>query len=232
MNFQERYSNFLMHHGIKGMKWGVWNDETKARYVGGSGKNFSDKDWKKAGFRVEHDEYGSTIYHPKIMSKSANKNIKEVDVTAEKFEEADKMYGNKMISDEALASLTNDVAKNPDKYFDIYAKKMADYFFDKQENEPWLYNGSAGPDEGYTISGYSKEQKKKLFIQRLGGWYDDVFSENSKFHGGYLSFRIMPDGTGEINVDDGGAFFGHFLSADVNFMNPEASKINWVSVNG
>lgn len=25
----------LMHHGVKGMRWGVWNDETRARYAGG-----------------------------------------------------------------------------------------------------------------------------------------------------------------------------------------------------
>ncbi len=29
-------SEALMHHGIKGMKWGVWNAETAARYKGAS----------------------------------------------------------------------------------------------------------------------------------------------------------------------------------------------------
>ena len=29
-------SEALMHHGIKGMKWGVWNSETAARYKGAS----------------------------------------------------------------------------------------------------------------------------------------------------------------------------------------------------
>jgi len=28
------YSNELCHHGTIGMKWGVWNDETRARYEG------------------------------------------------------------------------------------------------------------------------------------------------------------------------------------------------------
>lgn len=30
---------FLVHHGIKGMKWGVWNDETRAKRLGGGKKN-------------------------------------------------------------------------------------------------------------------------------------------------------------------------------------------------
>lgn len=231
MSFQKDYENYLMHHGVKGMKWGVWNDETKARYSGGSGKQFSDKDWKKVGINVFYDRHGTPIYEPSISPKSKNRHIKTVFVTLDP-DDSYGIYKDRKISNETLASLTNDVAKNPDKYFDIFAKKLADYFFDTPGNEPWLYNGTAGPDEGYAISGYSKEQKKKLFIQRLGGWYDDPFSENSGFHGGYLGFRIMPDGTGEINVDDGGAYFGHFLSADVNFMNPEATKINSVAVNG
>ena len=28
-------NNELYHHGVKGMKWGVWNDDTKARYSSG-----------------------------------------------------------------------------------------------------------------------------------------------------------------------------------------------------
>ena len=29
--------DYLIHYGIKGMKWGVWNSETKARYYKGAG---------------------------------------------------------------------------------------------------------------------------------------------------------------------------------------------------
>ncbi len=43
-------SQFLAHHGTKGMKWGVWNDETKRKYgvlsksVAGGGGGGSDDD--------------------------------------------------------------------------------------------------------------------------------------------------------------------------------------------
>ena len=36
MPYKIKYSNELKHHGILGMKWGVWNDETAARYRGGT----------------------------------------------------------------------------------------------------------------------------------------------------------------------------------------------------
>ena len=32
------YGGSLTHHGIPGMKWGVWNEDTKARYTGGKRK--------------------------------------------------------------------------------------------------------------------------------------------------------------------------------------------------
>lgn len=36
MSLQKEYESYLMHHGVKGMKWGVWNEETTARYNGKS----------------------------------------------------------------------------------------------------------------------------------------------------------------------------------------------------
>ena len=38
--------NELYHHGVKGMKWGVWNEETRARYEGGSSIEPSNKNEK------------------------------------------------------------------------------------------------------------------------------------------------------------------------------------------
>lgn len=32
VTFEDGSSRYLSHHGVKGMKWGVWNEETKERY--------------------------------------------------------------------------------------------------------------------------------------------------------------------------------------------------------
>ena len=37
----------LEHHGILGMKWGVWNDETRARRMGSSKRRPPKKDYSK-----------------------------------------------------------------------------------------------------------------------------------------------------------------------------------------
>lgn len=34
LTFEDGSDGYLAHHGIKGMKWGVWNDETRARRTG------------------------------------------------------------------------------------------------------------------------------------------------------------------------------------------------------
>ena len=64
------YGGELYHHGTKGMKWGVWNDETKSRYTGG-------KKRKKASIKKE-------IKNPRKMSdeqlkKRTERLQKEVD---------------------------------------------------------------------------------------------------------------------------------------------------------
>jgi hypothetical protein len=41
-----RSPDYLEHHGIKGMKWGVWNEETRARKTGSSRRK-PKKDYSK-----------------------------------------------------------------------------------------------------------------------------------------------------------------------------------------
>lgn len=41
-------SEALAHYGIKGMKWGVWNEETKARYGESKSVAKSRKRYEKA----------------------------------------------------------------------------------------------------------------------------------------------------------------------------------------
>lgn len=38
LTFEDGSSVYLEHHGVKGMHWGVWNDETRARRMGSHGK--------------------------------------------------------------------------------------------------------------------------------------------------------------------------------------------------
>ena len=41
-------SEALAHHGTKGMKWGIWNAETRAKYLGGLGRKLSSGVKKRA----------------------------------------------------------------------------------------------------------------------------------------------------------------------------------------
>lgn len=59
----ENENDFLEHYGIKGMHWGVWNEETQARRTGGfkrnarkakeKAKSYADSKAKKDAYRRE-----------------------------------------------------------------------------------------------------------------------------------------------------------------------------------
>ena len=38
LTFKDGSDAYLAHHGVKGMKWGVWNNDTKNRYMGSKSK--------------------------------------------------------------------------------------------------------------------------------------------------------------------------------------------------
>lgn len=77
LRFSDGSDGILTHSGVKGMKWGVWNEETKARYngtknltAGGSSKDESQSVSGGGGGIVDEDE----ILTDEFMDKYAKEN--------------------------------------------------------------------------------------------------------------------------------------------------------------
>lgn len=87
---------YLSHHGITGMKWGVWNEETRRKRMGGNRRSASrakriekqlnkanatknaakaEKRIKKAAYLQELDSPGSTKLDTKFLNRKRLKNI-------------------------------------------------------------------------------------------------------------------------------------------------------------
>ena len=47
LTFEDGSDGYLAHHGIKGMKWGVWNEETRRRHLGMHAQKRAEKEKAK-----------------------------------------------------------------------------------------------------------------------------------------------------------------------------------------
>ena len=78
----------LEHHGIKGMKWGVWNAETRAKYLGGV-KKFTKKKVSEA--KEAHEAKQKERTEAKAAKKQAREDVKaqrkELGLTRAKYNE-------------------------------------------------------------------------------------------------------------------------------------------------
>lgn len=73
----ENWKEELYHYGVAGMKWGVWNDETRARRMGSKlrARNFDriEKTLKKAKEAGERGNYSKQAILERDAFKSANR---------------------------------------------------------------------------------------------------------------------------------------------------------------
>lgn len=102
VTFEDGTSTYLEHHGIKGMKWGVRNSETLAKYAGSGSERSAWRSSKKAARRMNQldkerailgrrSQYAEMNAHnAKTALEKARKNGKER--RAQKLAESSKMY--------------------------------------------------------------------------------------------------------------------------------------------
>ena len=89
----ETYRDSIIHSGVKGMKWGVWNEETRRRRTGGSPRKFQrelnkmDKQYAKEAAKQMQYTAKANKYLQKGLIQRAKGNTQKADSFLKKFNE-------------------------------------------------------------------------------------------------------------------------------------------------
>lgn len=108
--FEDGSSACLVHHGIKGMRWGVWNDETKVKYGLAKGtqiRRLTSEHEARVGTDLSRKFYASQnqrdfdMYTKKIaeLPSTSGKNKKMGLVTLEAVDDVTVLKGKKVLDD-------------------------------------------------------------------------------------------------------------------------------------
>lgn len=89
LSFEDGTYGYLAHHGIKGMKWGVWNDETRSRYTAGPGHRSITKankkvDKKSAVYQEAVKTHGQDSYQARAAAKQLGDAVEKREFRVEK----------------------------------------------------------------------------------------------------------------------------------------------------
>lgn len=102
------YSGMIQHSGVKGMKWGVWNEETRARKLGRSRNKVKDKEARKADKALAKQQFKEkNAYYKKNYGMGYNKYEKLRARTLQSEDPKVVVKGMKTLSNKELTAKAN-----------------------------------------------------------------------------------------------------------------------------
>lgn len=223
---EENYSDFMERvqpedaemHGILGQRWGKRNGPPypldESDYSKAERNNLDKTNWtseyNRREFYNELEDKGYTKNQYGDYYKeydSPDKNIKRLTVIVDGDDSDDVTK----VPTEDLKAIVDHIDNNIDSINTQCKKNMAKAAIEYRT--PWSYEETDMSKEDMI-----KDLEKKI------GTYDGTSP-------GSCNFRVSQNGNGEVAYDDGGAWWGHYLVAEVDWRDPNLELYN-MSVNG
>ena len=187
VTFEDGSSGYLKHHGVKGMKWGVWNEDTRARRLGlrsdkvsTTEKNQLLSDRAKRNIKIGAAVVGGVlavaggVYLAKQLSgtwygaatisarplKDFVKNMDSSPVTLKKNSKIQRIAGSR----------TEDLTKKGELYVSYMMKDNAKYM-DRMPREQWLQGNDAYKQTWKAVSDIkapSRKEAAEIYLKVAG----------------------------------------------------------------
>lgn len=194
--------DILQHHGIKGMKWGVWNDETRARRMGRHGRKRKGTEEKPTGRKYDSP------------AKSAPEQIAEYNRTRNTahrdpwFEESDYMATGKGVSKKEIADAEKKIGV---KFAPDYKEFLEKCGWARVEGVGYHGLGSDMDDYTDSVINNTIEQRdsNKMWPDHKEGSLDDKYCIN----GDGDEYGMWQNSKGEVFAYD----YGHLTKTHESF---------------
>lgn len=222
IHFKNGTDAYLAHHGVKGMKWGVWNEETKQKKLGSHSSKREVKRAIKESRKAYNKETGKTGLaamgaknigrETEKVSQAHKKALREDEALAKSNKKLDKLSkkAEEAAEQETLAKAAYDMYSVSDPYHISNQARAADRAYAKAKASRYDL------DEKYAKAESENDAHRERIAKQFRSKYEDAAAKDLGFKDVEEGKRILRKYNLMGKATGGSAFAGGLRYEDEN----------------